>query len=82
MTKIATDAGRGSIDPQTTTEGPWDVDWSNELRRRQEGVDEVSDLLLRKRKSRHLARKRDISRSRAAHVLKYGDAEVPDSEVL
>lgn len=82
MTEITTDAGRSTIDPQSTTEGPWDVDWSNEVRRREEGVDEVSDLLLRKRKSRHLARKRDISRSRAAHVLKIGDAEVADEVVL
>lgn len=71
-----------SIDPQTTVERPWDTDWSNEMRRREEGVDKISEFLLQKRKSRHLARERDIDRQRAANLLKYGDAEVPDAEVL
>jgi len=70
------------IDPQTTTEGPWETDWRNEKRRRDEGVDEISDWLLQKRKSRHLAHEREISRQRAAHLLKHEGVEVPDSEVL
>lgn len=65
----------------SVAEQPWCEDWSNVVARREEGTDQVSEYTLKKRKSRHLAQERDISRGRAAHLLKHGDATVPDEVV-
>lgn len=67
---------------RTTPEQPWGSDWRNVKRRREQGVDKIGEWNLRKRKTRHLAQQRDIDRQRAANLLKYGDAEVADEEVL
>ena len=73
----------GAADPQTVNSEPrWEAEWSNVKQRREEGVDQIDDWLLQKRKSRHLARERDIDPQRAANLLKYGDVEVPDEVVL
>ena len=74
---------RGTADPQQiNTEPRWEAEWRNEKRRREQGVDEINDRRLRKRKVGHIAHERDVSRQRASHLLKYGDAEVPDEVVL
>lgn len=78
--KKARDTGR--TDRGAVPEGPWETDWRNVVRRRQEGLNQVSEYTLQKRKSRHLARERDIGRQRAANLLKHGDVDVPDEEVL
>jgi len=64
------------------SEPRWETDWSNLKRRRQTGEHKISDYMLQKRKSRYLARERDIDRQHAANLLKHGDAEVPDEVVL
>jgi len=60
----------------------WETDWRNVVERRDEGKGKVSDWNLRKRKTRHLARERDISRGRASHLMKHEGVEVPDEVVL
>jgi len=65
-----------------TVEQRWDREWSNVAAEREEGTHKVSEWNLRKRKTRHLAQKRDISRGRASHLLKYEGVEVPDEVVL
>ena len=67
---------------QINAQPRWEAEWSNVKRRREEGVDQIDDWLLQKRKSRHLARERDIDPQRAANLLKYGEVEVPDEVVL
>jgi len=64
--------------PSHTVEGPWDVDWRNY----DDDQDQIGDGLLRKKKNRLLARRKDISVREAAHRRKYGDAEIDDAEVL
>ena len=60
----------------------WETDWRNVVERREQGTHKVSDWNLRKRKTRHLAHERDISRGRASHLLKHEGVEVPDEVVL
>ena len=60
----------------------WETDWSNLKRRREEGVDAVAETVLTARKSRHLARKRDISTNRAARILSNNEIDIPDEVVL
>ena len=73
--------------PDATTaravdEQRWETDWHNVVARREQGTHKVSDWNLRKRKTRHLARERDISRGRASHLMKHEGVEVPDEVVL
>ena len=73
---------RGTADPQTPTERLWETDWSNLKRRREKGTHKISDFNLQKRKSRYLARKRNIDRQEAARKLNRGEIELPDEVVL
>ena len=67
---------------RTVDEQRWETDWSNVVERRQQGTHKVSDWNLRKRKTRHLAQERDISRGRASHLMKHEGVEVSDEVVL
>ena len=74
---------RGTADPQQINAQPqWEYEWSNVKRRNEKDTDKINDRRLRKRKVGHIAHERDVSRQRASHLLKYGDAEVPDEVVL
>ena len=73
---------RGTADPQTPTERPWETDWSNLKRRREKAVDALPESIIIARKSRHLARKRDITTNRAARILSNNEIDIPDEVVL
>jgi hypothetical protein len=64
--------------PASTVRG---VRWESEYRNLDDNSDAVPDRILFQRKTRLLARRRDISRASAVQRLKHGDAEIPDSEV-
>ena len=73
----------GTADPQQiNTEPRWEAEWRNEQRRREKGTHKVSEFNLQKRKSRYLARKRNIDRQEAARKLNRGEIELPDEVVL
>ena len=72
----------GRSESHTVVEQRWQTDWSNVVERREQGTHKVSDWNLRKRKTRHLARERDISRGRASHLMKHEGVEVSDEVVL
>jgi len=66
----------------TVDEQPWEDDWQTLKRERDERPNAVPEKLLQKRKGRHLARERDISVTRAARLIRNGEVEVDDEEVL
>jgi len=78
--KNATESGASSANQ--IPEQRWETDWQNLVDRREKGKGQISDWNLHKRKTRHLARERDISRGRASHLMKHEGVEVPDEVVL
>lgn len=72
-----------TADPQQINREPrWEAEWRNEKRRRQKGVDALPESIIIARKSRHLARKRDITTNRAARILSNNEIDIPDEVVL
>jgi len=70
------DAPRGVVDEQ-----PWDHEWQNYDPDREPG-DETPDGVLLRRKKQQVARERNISFSEADHLIRTGEVEVPDEEVV
>jgi len=67
--------------PRTVDEQPWDVDWQNYDPDSEPG-DETPDGVLLRRKKQKVARERNIPFSEADHLIRTGEVEIPDKEVV